>query len=273
MSRPLRVVALGGLLVSAIACQREVTIRLLHDSGDARLDDSAPAVPLDCRKVGPEVCNGGDDDCNGIVDDDCAHTVVWTTQPNGIALGNPRGGVAFVAGCGHGSVLTGVLVGMGRWLNQVVAVCRQIAIQADASLAPPKLTATLGRRHDSSFAPAIASDPDNKVQDLLCADGLVVSGIDGTTASDPRRYIHGIRITCAPLVVATSGGVVTLATDPSAQRTAGPIVCVDCSATQAFNHTTSIDAGHVTTGLFGGDGLWVDRVGLSASVAGIVPRR
>ncbi len=285
-------------LLGCVACQREVTFHLLKESasaagsggvggssqageggrseagasaaGSAGAAGSPPEAP--CQKLGMEVCNGGDDDCNDLVDEGCDYTLVWRREPNGVILGHATGGVMFFEPCPDGSVLTGLRVGMGSWLSQVAAICGQLELNADTANSPVSFTVALGARFDTPFAPAASTDAKNQVQDLTCPAGSLVSGVDGTTTTDTARYILGIRISCAPPIVTTSGNSSVIDVDRTREQTAGPLLCAGCAASQAFNFSTSIDVGHVATGIFGGDGLWVDRVGFNASSASIAPR-
>jgi hypothetical protein len=241
-------------------------------SGDSASSAGSDAGAVDlppCQKLGPEVCNGGDDDCNGQIDEGCEYTVTWTRGADSNALGHVTGGVMFFEPCPDGSVLTGLHVGMGNWLNQVSAVCRQLALHADTTQNPVLFSVTLGPRLDTPLAPAASTDAKNQVQDLLCPDGLILTGIDGASTTDTAHYILGIAVTCAPPVVITLASGPVLDSDATQQKTSGPLVCVSCTATQSDNFTATVSAGHVTTSIFGGDGLWVDRVGFGASLGTI----
>ena len=238
------------------------------DAGAGRA--GGPTVP--CQKLGTELCNGGDDDCNGTIDDDCAYTVAWTQAAQGAILGHETGGVTFLEPCPDGSVLTGLQVGMGRWLNQVSAICRQISLVADTSGADVAFSVSLGARVNTSLVPAETKDSVNKIQDLVCPSGLLLSGVDGTVAPESDHYTRGIRITCAlPSVESTDDGPV-LGYDRSDPQGVGPIVCSTCSATQAETYTFAIAPGHIASGLFGAAGLWDDRVGFFESVGSIALR-
>ena len=294
MSGPWCWLAACAALSSTFACANEVTVYLLSNGGgsrsgptgtggtsqadagrDARADandgpgeaGSEPDVP--CQKLGPEVCNGGDDDCNGLTDEGCNYTVLWTRGPDSPILGHSTGGVTFLQPCPDGSALVGLHEGMGNWLNQISAICRQIVLHADMTQTPVSFSVTLGPRFDPPFVPATSVDTKNQVGELLCPDGLVLSGVDGTTTVDNAHYILGVRIICAPPIVTTQAGEPVLDSDRAQEKMAGPVVCVGCSATQAYNFVTTIPEGHVASGLFGGDGLWIDRVGFSASLGSI----
>jgi hypothetical protein len=138
---------------------------------------------------------------------------------------------------------------------------------------PPRASVALEARIDSlSFAPAASQDPNNALHDLFCPAGLVVAGVDGTTTTDEPRYILGLRIVCAAPVVVAAAGAQALSFDPATATPSEPVVCATCSATQAYNFTASVAAGHVATSLFGADGLWVDRLGFGSSAAAITKR-
>ena len=259
-------IALG----ASVACQSEVTVYLLQTGlGGQGGANEAGATEPPCQKIGPEVCNGADDDCNGVVDEGCAYGIDWTSGVDSAALGHATGGVMFLAPCARGSALTGLRLGMGKWLNQVVAVCRQVELDADSSKDPVAFSVALGARLDSSFVPASTQDPTNKVQDLLCPDGSVVSGVDAAVDSGDAHYIRTIRLSCSPLIVTSTSTSAVLDCDHDKETTVGPSVCSECPATQPYSDTMSIPPGHVAAGIFGGDGLWVDRLGFSSALGTI----
>ncbi len=293
----------GGMLGAAAACESQVTLHLLEshdelgmsgqagqsaqqagaageagaggvsaagDGGESNAGGNAGGGPvLPCRKLGNDVCNGGDDDCNGFIDDECEQTISWVPDPDGSALGHETGGFGFEEPCADGWVLVGLRVGMGKWLNQVAALCRQVELHADATQTPTAFSATVGPWHDESLAPASSNDTKNSVKDLSCPDDLVLTGADGTTATDSARYIYALRISCAPLIVSVTPDGPVLDSDRSQEITVGPRVCDGCSTTPAYNYAMTVTPGRVATRLFGGVGLWVDRVGFGESLASI----
>lgn len=293
-------------LATLAACDSEVTLHLLRDrdavsgagaggtvgagaAGEGGLDvgslggaDSAGEagsagsagerdvpLPEPCKKIGAEVCNGGDDDCNGIVDDECDLTVRWAPQPDGAALGHVTGGFSFTEPCAPGSVLVGLRVGMGKWLNQVAALCRQIELHQDVTDAGPAYSYTVGPWYDLSLAPANTTDDKNMVRDLSCPDDTVLTGVQGTVSEAVSRYVLAMRISCAPPLVTGPPGAEVLDSDRSREKWFGPHVCVDCSTTPEYDYSMTIPKGRVASRLFGGVGYWVDRVGFGSSRATI----
>jgi len=227
---------------------------------------SSPTAP--CQKVGPEVCNGADDDCDGHIDDGCDYTIVWSNGPNAGTIGHATGGVTFLEPCGVGTVMTGLHVGMGKWLNQVAAICSQVVLHVDPSQSAP-FSVTLGQRGTGVVVPSASGDPKNHEQDMSCPTGSIVSGINGTTSQDEAHYILGLRLSCSPPIVTTLMTGSILDYDATLSKSVGPVVCVTCMASQAENFSTTIAPGHVANGIFGGDGLWDDRVGFSSALGTI----
>ena len=292
------------LLCSVVGCNGEVTITLLTDSaavtaGQAGLagaaDNFAGAadnlagdggragaagetstaggepgdLPAPCQKLGPEVCNGGDDDCNGEVDEGCAYTVAWKQDPAGAALGHITGGTTFIQPCPNGAVLTGMRLGMGTRVEQVAPICQQIELQLDDLETPTSYWFTVGPRLDLSIVPDSANEANIKIRDIRCPDGQLVSAADGTTGLSPSYHVQRIRLTCAAPLVTTE---LVLDVDHENEQPVAAVVCTGCTVSPTYNFGVTIPAGHLAARLFGGVGAWIDRVGFGSSVARIVKR-
>jgi len=280
--------------VAGIGCESEVTLHLLSGgvgasvagaggaeagargeagaigAGDAESvagrDGGVPTLP--CQKLGAEVCNGGDDDCNGGTDESCTHSVSWQVDPDGPALGHVTIATNFAQDCPTGSVLVGLRVGMGTRLDQVAAICEQIAVheQGDAGTA---FSFTLGSRFVAPTLPFSNFEPDKaKVVELACPDGELLAGVDGTTGGGPQYLTQRIRLSCAAPAVADG----LLDYDRAKVDLVGPIECTGCTPSPTYNYGFTIREGHVASGLFGLDGAWIDLVGFRSSQARIVDR-
>lgn len=301
--------SLLALLGSSAACDSEVTLNLLRSEAEANaggfVDDAgtagtssageggsggttsegsageasageagagdagAPSEPP-CVKLGDEVCNGGDDDCNGQIDDGCLYTLSWKRGPDSAAIGHQVGGFSFVEPCDAGSLLSGLRIGMGKWLNQVSAVCRQVELTADSTSGVPVFSISAsGARVYKSIAPAVSTDPDNELEEYSCPDDWIVSGLSGYTAPEEAKYVRGIAFSCAPLIIGEAG---TLDLDRSQEKEQKSLVCVPCSSSTPFDFSVSAPPKQLTSRLFGGVGAWVDRVGIGASQASVVTR-
>lgn len=288
--------SIGVLICSAVACKGEVTIALLNDiaqvtagqaglagaadggggdsgrGGDAGDSSSFAGQPGDlpppCQKLGVEVCNGGDDDCDGEVDEGCAYSIAWKQDPAGAALGHVTGGTTFIQPCPDGSLLTGMRLGMGTRVEQVAPICQQIELQMDAA-SPTSYWFTLGPRLDQPIVPTTADEDNIKIKDLRCPDGQLVSAVDGTTGLGPSYHVQRIRLTCAAPLVSTE---LALDVDHENEQPVSAVECAGCTASPTYNFGVTIPVGHVAARLFGGVGAWIDRVGFGSSVARIVKR-
>jgi hypothetical protein len=252
------------------ACTTDVTLRLFeHDTAisggpqDAASDGDGGTGS--CRKLGEEVCNGADDDCNGVVDEGCDYSVVWTSQPDGAALGHTAGGVAFLSPCPDGSVLTGMRLGFGESLNQVSTACSQIGLGVATTNGVVTFSLTLGPRFTKGFAPSVTQDPTNQLYDMFCPDGLIASTLEGV--DDPTRHILAVRMRCAPPVVSTQMVGAVLDVDLTQEQALAPVSCVTCPATPNYTFTSSVPGGQIAKRLFGGVGASVNRVGFGTSIA------
>ena len=219
------------------------------------------------QKLGEEVCNGGDDDCNGIIDDGCTDSVVFRPDPAGDALGNITIANGFTQGCPDGSVLVGLQVKMGTRLDQVTSVCRQIELHLDGSQSVSSYAFTSAPPVLKSASPYNPSEHPATVE-LTCPEGQLVCGLDGTTGPTSRHYTQRIAISCAPLALGNG----FLDFDRSKVQMLTPVTCTGCTVSPDFNYHATVEAGHVAFGLFGAVGDWVDLVGIATETARVTNR-
>jgi hypothetical protein len=258
-------------LCTTFGCNAEVTLHFFEDdTAVVGVADAGDGGPESCRKLGTEVCNGADDDCNGKVDEGCKYTVVWSPQPDGASLGHASDGVSFFAACPDGTVLTGMRVGFGDALNQVAAVCSQIGVNVESTDGALAYSLTLGPRFSKAFAPAVSLDPQNQLTDLFCPGDLVASMLEGD--DDPARHVLDVRIRCAPMIVSTEAGNAILDLDRSQEQAVGPLACSTCTAPPSYKFASAVPPGQVAKRLFGGVGTLVNRVGFGTSVATVKSR-
>jgi hypothetical protein len=219
----------GGFLFAAhvalcmtAACDADVTLRLFEHGDDASSEAGGDDSSEPCQELGIEVCNGGDDDCDGVIDEGCKYTVVWRAQPDGSFLGHAPGGVAFTERCPDGSVLTGMRVTFGQWLNQVSAVCNQIGLTDAIVDGAVNFSLALGPRFNRPFFPAVSEDPTNQTYDLSCPEGLVASALEGQTDDLPARHIIAVGIRCARAIVGMQAADTVFDLDRSREQAVGP---------------------------------------------------
>jgi hypothetical protein len=271
MNRSARSYAARVALCTTFGCNAEVTLHFFdNDTAGVEVADAGDGGLDSCRKLGAEVCNGADDDCNGKVDEGCDYKIVWTAQPDGAALGHAADGVSFTAACPDGTVLTGLRVGFGESLNQVAAVCRQIGVDVEGADGATTYSLTVGPRFDKAFAPAVSLDPQNQLADLLCPGDLVASMLEGD--DDLARHILDIGIRCAPMIVSTQAGNAILDLNRSQEVAVGPLACSTCTAPANYKFASPVPPGQVAKRLFGGVGALVYRVGFGPSAATITSR-
>ena len=131
-----------------------------------------------------EECDGIDNDCDGVVDDNCVVELSSNFDSQLPPLGDPDGGGSFADNCPPGQVLTGLEVRMGSSLTQVRGVCRALSVTRDPSL-PSGYALVLRSGARLAAHPEMGAEPATM---LVCdPDAAVVSELPpacGSMASD-----------------------------------------------------------------------------------------
>lgn len=227
---------------------------------------SGGATPTEpkCEPQGAEICDGEDDDCNGVVDDGCPSGLSTVFDKDLPEIGDSPGGSKFVDDCSDGAVLGGIKLGVDGFLGQVQGICR-------------KLTLQLSPNADSGYEVKLSSDvtlaahpptTENPVVTATCPEnetlvGLRLSQQNTTLAGGAMAVIiPQVTLSCAKLTLSKQGDGYVVSWE--GKRELAPV-----SGTHANNMAwfveTVVTSGTVATRLGGASGSWIDRLGLGIS--------
>src|SRR5262249_40644915 len=152
-------------------------------------------------------------------------TVVWKAQPDGVFLGHAPGGVGFTERCPDGSLLTGMRVNLGQWLNQVSAICSQIGL-TDANVdGSVNFSLALGQPFNQPLFPAVSEAPPTGISFLPGRGVLFAWALEGKTDASPARHIIAVGIRCARPIVSTQAPDTVFDLDRSQEQAVGPVGC------------------------------------------------
>jgi hypothetical protein len=228
---------------------------------------TAGAAPV-CVPRGAEVCNGFDDDCNGVKDDGCPSAASTTFVKDLPALGDSPGGSVFTDDCKDGEVLAGIELGIDNFLARVSGICRKMQVQLRAD-APGQYNVVL--TDESSLAPHPESTPD-KAQKLACMDNEALVGVrigeqTFVTNGVTQTLIPKVWISCAKLTLSKQGNA--FAINWEGKKELAPIAG-SYANNMAYFAESNAEAGTVPTRLLGASGSWIDRVGFGVSTIQVI---
>lgn len=234
--------------------------------GDGELREAGAAGAADAgSKCVPEICNGIDDDCDGVVDNGCPSGFlrgVATKQP---ALGPSAGGTVFTDTCSNDELIVGFQVAISSgWMNQIAAICQKFTLVVDKQVVPYQYSVGFGATELLPVHPATTTD---SLQLLNCAGGTVVVGLAVSGQDTGFLVITGISATCAKPVVDLSGSTPQLTWQNGVEI--GPINGSSYVAAKATAYQTVLASPQVSIGFHGAAGEWVDQVGLTTSSIGV----
>lgn len=229
---------------------------------------AAPLLPVPCRPTGPEMCDGIDDDCNGVVDDGCPAGVTTTFEKDLELLGDSTGGSAFAEDCKDGEVLAGVHVAMGAFLSQTRGICRHLSLE----LATNAEHGYRVKLSDERTLPAHPVSTNDTETPLACPEDEALVGLrtaqqhysfgDGTS----RPVTTRVWLTCAKLVLTDSAGKLSVTWTGAKEQAPASGSFADGTA---WLVSSMAPEGLVASRLLGFSGSWIDRVGFGVSRLGI----
>jgi hypothetical protein len=214
-----------------------------------------------------EVCDGIDNDGDGVVDDNCVAALSVVFQQQLQPLGDANGGGAFSDDCPRGQVLAGLQARMDSHLTQIQGICREVAVT-------PTESAPLGYALTLRAAAPLPPHPTKSIDaisTLLCDAGAALVGfrvaledIPFSDADGKATVITRLWVTCSKLVlVQRSDGAIAIEAD-SVKKELAP-ACGTMPKDTAPLGISMAPMGSLPTRLFGASGLWVDRIGIGAS--------
>lgn len=235
-------------------------------AGEGGTIDVAP-VPQ-CVPAASETCNSLDDDCNGLVDEQCAGQVTVTFDKDLPLIGDSPGGSLFSDDCKAGEVLAGLHVAMGAFLSQARGVCRKLSLETDTTAALGYRIRLLGER----ALPAHPESSSDELSPLACPQDQALVGLrlaQQHYALDPTTSVPvttRVWLSCAKLELARTDQSLSVTWSASTEQ--GPVSGSFANG-MAYFVSASAPQGLFASRLLGASGSWVDRLGFGVSRLGI----
>jgi len=223
-------------------------------------DMTTPSALADACSA-PEVCNGLDDNCNGIIDEGCPIALSIGAPAGQVVLGASTGGMNFDDACGQDEVLAGLEALAGAWLDHVRGVCRHFELAVDKTA--PRYRYRLkssGTTRALALHPTTTTTPN--LTAFVCPDDRVMVGLRvSQQAYSTFLVMPKIWVICAELTFDTDTGDAPRGSWQNAFEL-GPLSGYYVSdAGESVLASNAPEGRSVPVKLVGSSGDWMDRIG------------
>ena len=212
-----------------------------------------------------ELCNGLDDDCDGVVDDGCPAGLLPGSAVQRAAIGDSFGGTDFADTCADDELLVGLNVAAGPWVDQVTAICQEYSLFTNTQPSPFQYSLALHEKRSLDAHPSVTMSP---IQELACASGKIMVGLrvsqQHTAFGDPSDaiVIPRVWIRCAEPTISLGAGTPQVVWQNALE--VGP-VSGSFASDQAWFEGDQLSESELLVGFHGRAGGAVARVGLTGS--------
>jgi len=151
-------------------------------------------------QVGPaaRVCDGADNNCNGVVDDGCPSQIALGATSGGPIYGG-SGGTAYTSLCGENEVVVGVELRYGSEIDRLQLRCQPLGLLILTGTIPH--TFRIDRTGSASLLTAYGGTG-GSIASYTCPSGEAVVGIQGRAAT----RLDALQVRCGSWAVAGTPG-------------------------------------------------------------------
>jgi hypothetical protein len=147
-----------------------------------------------------EFCNGGDEDCNGTVDNGCPRGIATCCPTPGAGFGASTAGSDFLDPCPIGTMLIGIAGRESTRIEQIQPLCAALMVEVDTSGRPDFVYRA---RRTTTIRGAVHGGTSGTAFEDVCEGDQIALAVRGS--GDDVSGVTGISLACGSVSIARSG--------------------------------------------------------------------